>query len=406
MQKFDLFKLHSEKDSPRGWVWVYFDYSLLKNAYLNLLKSKPQNIIAKEIGVKLNSGISTVEKHLIELKHSNEKILFPLPVIIELVKIMNIKLKERIIDSFEYFICKTNHTKQSTKAIKEINENLSKIIGAHMADGYLQRYNNKNNYQIKISDGRKYLILKCAEWINKTFSIHPIITFSKKDHTWNCYFSHKVIARYFENIFMINVGKKFDIAKEPEIIKNSDFNIRKAFAKGVLMFDGGVKATGMVSLTSMSKQLIDDIEEILRFDGIEVNKRYNTKKKSWLIESKSGRNKEYLKKLLDYFEVGTWKYKRLQFFIENKKYKIEELEYLFPYHHRSKIRLKNVYLVIKKIKKGKIQDIMLGLSEFKISPITIYKYLYLLEKSSLIYKEIEEHIGPKNGWQESVYSLV
>jgi len=159
-------------------------------------------------------------------------------------------------------------------------------------------------------------------------------------------------------------------------------------------------------MTSMSKQLIDDIEEILRFDGIEVNKRYNTKKKSWLIESKSGRNKEYLKKLLDYFEVGTWKYKRLQFFIENKKYKIEELEYLFPYHHRSKIRLKNVYLVIKKIKKGKIQDIMLGLSEFKISPITIYKYLYLLEKSSLIYKEIEEHIGPKNGWQESVYSLV
>lgn len=402
---FDLFELHSERDSPKGWIWVYFDCSLLRKHYLTLLKSKPQNIIAKEISKALDCGFSTVGKHLINLKNSCEKNWLPLPVIIELAKLIDAGLKYKLINSFEYFICKSNHGKQTTKAMKEINEDLSKIIGAHMADGYLQRYSNKNNYQIKISDGRKDLIVRCAEWINKTFSIHPTIIFNKKDNTWNCYFSHKVIARYFDKIFDIKPGKKAYTAKEPEIIKNSDFKIRKAFAKGVLMFDGGVKATGMVSLTSMSKQLIEDIEEILKLDGIEVNKGYNPKKKSWLLESKSGRNKEYLKRLLDYFEVETWKYKRLQFFIEEKRYNIEELEYLFPYHHRSKVMLRDVYESIKKIKKGKIQDIMFGLSKFKISPITIYKYLYLLEKSSLIYKEIEEHIGPKNGWQESIYSL-
>lgn len=401
---FDLFKLHSEKDSPKGWVWVYFDCSLLKKHYLRLLKYKPQNIIAREISRILNCGFSTVGKHLIKLKYSNKKILFPLPVVIELVKITNIKLKGRIINNFEYFICKTNNTKQTAKAVKVVNKELAKIIGAHMADGYLQK--DKNNYRIKICDGREDLIKICADWINKTFSVSPIVRFEERDNTWICWFNNKIIGRYFENIFEIKAGKKFDIAKEPEIIKNSSFEIRKAFAKGVIMFDGGVKASGMVSLTSMSKQLIKDIEEILKLDGIEVNKRYNTKKKSWLIESKSGRNKEYLKKLLDYFEVGTWKYKRLQFFIEEKRYNIEELEYLFPYHHRSKIILKDVYEGIKKIKKGKIQDIMLGLSKFKISPITVYKYLYLLEKSSLIYKETEEHIGPKNGWQESIYSLV
>lgn len=403
---FDLFELHSERDSPKGWIWVYFDCALLRKHYLKLLKSNPQNIIAKEISKALDCGFSTVGKHLIKLKNPCEKTWLPLPVIIELVKLIDTRLKYEIINRFECFICKSNKGKQTTKAIKEINEDLSKIIGAHMADGCLQRNKRGNNYQIKISDGRKDLIVRCAEWINKTFSVNPIPIFNKKDNTWNCYFSHKVIARYFENIFMINAGKKFDIAKEPEIIKNSDFKIRKAFAKGVLMFDGGVKATGMVSLTSMSKQLIEDIEEILKLDEIEVNKGYNPKKKSWLLESKSGRNKEYLKKWLYYFEEKTWKYDRLNFFIEKKKYNIKELEQLFPYHHRSKIRLKEVYDAILKIKKFKIQDVMEELNKFNISHITIYKYLYILEKSGLIYKEIEEHIGPKNGWQESIYSLV
>tara|TARA_Y100000034_G_scaffold134670_1_gene203795 strand:- start:1029 stop:2141 length:1113 start_codon:yes stop_codon:yes gene_type:complete len=369
---------------------------------MKFIKNKSQNNIARKISKNLNCGFSTIGKHLIKLKYSKEITDLPLPVIIELVKIINIKLKNRITKTFKEFICKANNTKVRTNALKELDETLANLIGAHLADGHLSKGNN-----IIISDGKKDLIVECANWVKKTFyvktSIRYAIRFTNK--YWICQFGSKPIGRYFENIFNVKSGKKFDIAKEPKIIKKSSFKIRKAFAKGVLMFDGGIKSSGMVALSSMSRQLVDDIEEILKLDGIEINKRYNTKKKSWQIESKKSRNIRYLKKWLPYFEKGTWKYNRLNFFIEEKEYTIEELNYLFPKHHRSKIWLNDVYSSIKRMKIGKIKDVIDGLNKFKIAPVTVYKYLYLLEKSGLIYKELEKHVTARNGYTESIYYL-
>jgi len=402
MKRFDLFKLHSKKDRPNGWIWVQFDPKILKDNYLKLLKRERQSDIAKKINRNLKCGLSTIQKHLIKLKNSEKLTELPLPIIIETVKIIDIGLKNKILTSFRYFKCK-NYNAQKTAIVKNINSKLSKILGAHMADGYLGKEND--TYRIKVCDGKEDNIEKFSEWIEKTFHIKTKKEYSKKDNMWICWFNNKIIGRYFEKIFDIKPGKKSDIAKEPEIIKNSSLKIRKAFAKGVLMFDGGVKSNGMIALTSMSKQLIENVEKILKLDEIKVTKNYNPKKKSWLIESRSGRDKEYLKKWLYYFEEGTWKHERLKFFIEEKKYNLNELNYLFPKYHRSKIQLNDVYLSVKKIKKGKIKDIMVGLNKFKISPVTAYKYLFLLEKSGLIYKEREKHVTPKNGYFETIYHL-
>ena len=404
-QKFDLFKLHSKEDAPKGWIWVYFNPSLLKDSYHKLLKNESQKNISTKIKNNLNCGLSTIQKHLIKLECSKHKIWLPLPLVKELLDMSNGIIKDNIISGFEFFICKNRTAKQATKAVKFMNVNLAKIIGAHIADGYLQK--EGSGYKIKISDGRKDLVEKCAEWIKEVFFIKSRIRFDKIDNTWNCWFNNKVVGRYFENLLEIKSGKKFDVACEPILIKNSDFRIRKAFASGVIMFDGGVESAGTIGLTSMSKQLINDIFDILLLDGIDVNKRYNLKKKSWSIESKTSRNKEHLTKWLDYFEKGTWKYRRLKFFLDREKYNIDELNELFPKHHRSKISLREIYNIIKSLNSTKIQEIIneINKKDLKIAKTTIYKYLYLLERSSLIYKEMEKHTTQKNGWREAIYSL-
>ena len=405
MKTFDLFALHSKEDRPRGWIWVEFDSKRLKKEFLKLIDKTKQKGIARQISNRLQSSFSTIEKHLIKLKYSSGFIDLPLPVIIELTKILNPSLKGKLIKDFRSFICKNNNTKQKTNAVKNIEKKLANIIGAHIADGYMQK--EGKTYKIKICDGKRDAIEKCSNWIEEVFYVKPRIRygirFNKK--YWLCWFNNKIIGRYLEHIFKIKTGKKFDIAQEPEIIKKSPLSIRKEFAKGVMMFDGGVKTSGTIAVTSMSKQLIDDLYEILILDGIEVNKRYNSKKKSWLIESKSGRNYNYLMKWIDYFEPGTWKYERLKFFTENKKCGIKKLSYLFSSPHRSKIKLSDVYEAIKTIKKGKIKDIMKTMKKSNISHITIYKYLYLLEKSGLIYKEIGFNSRPKYGWTETIYRL-
>ncbi len=402
---FDLFKLHSKEDTPMGWIWVNFNPSSLKKEYIKILRNKSQNNIGKIISKKLNAGLSTTVKHLIKLKKAKENIWFPLPIIKELIKIINPKLKKRINNSIEFLMCKHDIYQNKVKTVKGLNINLVKFIGAHIADGYLQK--NGSSYKIKISEGKEDSIKKLEEWIKTTFQIKPKFKFIKKQNCWLCQIRNKVIGRYLEKFFKIKPGKKFDIAKEPEIIKNSSKEIRKAFVLGVMTFDGGVKTNGIISVSSMSKILIDDIYEVLNSDNIKVNKLYNPKKKSWLIESKSGRNKKYLKKWLDYFEPGTWKYKRLKFFINNKKdYSINELNYLFPNHHLSKINLNDVYNSIKTIKSGKIKDILRELNKkFSISNTTIYKYLHILEKSNLISKVPEKVNDGKNYWSETIYNI-
>lgn len=405
MEGLDLFKLHSKKDKPHGWIWVGLDANLLRNKYLKLIKNKSRDDIARRISKKLNSGFSTIYKHLTRLKRSKNNIQLPLPVVIELINLINPNLKNKIINSIILFLCKTDYQRNRINAVKRLDVLLAKIIGAHIADGYLQKVGL--GYSIKISDGREDTIKICAKWIEDKFNLKPRIRFDKRDNTWTCWFNNKIIGRYFENIFDMKPGKKSHIAKEPILIKRSTYEIRKAFALGVLTFDGGVKTSGTIALSSMSKSLINDIYDILALDAIKVNKLYNPKKGSWLIESVSGRDKNYLSKWEDYFERGTWKLERLNFFLKNKRYDIKELEYLFPKHHFSILSIKDVLKSIKNIKNAKIADIRKDLNKnrVKFSHSPVYKCLFILEKAGLIYKTDEKVNDGRYGWREVIYHI-
>lgn len=402
---FDLFKLHSKEDTPHSLIWIKFNSSLLKNKYLNLLKTNSQKEIAKKISKKLNTGLITIEKHLIKLKNSNKKVLLPLSLIIELIKLIDIRLKNVIIKSIESLSSRNNNFNKNVKAVKYLNLDLAKLIGAHIADGYLKR--EGNTYRIRVSDERKDAIEKCSIWVNNIFNINPIVKYNKGDNVWECWFNNKIIGRYFERIFDIKHGKKAYIVKEPKIIKSSTLKIRNAFVLGILTFDGGVKTSGTIALSSMSKKLIDNVYNILKLNGIKVNKNYNIKKRSWILESISGRNIDYLRKWQLYFEKETWKYKRLQFFLNNKRYSIKKLNYLFPEHYRSKIGLTDVYKSIKNIKSGKAFDIQKELksNNLNVANTTIYKYLYILNKSGLISKNYHDNSNNNAGWREAIYNI-
>lgn len=403
---FDLFKLHSEKDTPKGWIWVNLKSDLLRDEYVKLLNKRSQWDISLEVSKKLKSGFSTIEKHLIRLKNSQNELWIPLPIVIEVVSTINKSgLKEKIIKDITFLLCKSSITKQKIKAVKNLNENLAKLIGAHIADGYLK--SERNTYRLKITDGRSELIKICGYWIKETFGFNPIIRFSKEDNAYNCWFNNKIIGRYIENIFKISSGKKSYIVREPKLIKDSSLRIRNAFLAGILNFDGCVKTTGMVSLTSMSKELIEDVKDIFNLNEIKTNVGYNKNKKSWLIETCSSRELKNHKKLLHFFEIGSWKYDRLTFFInKDRGYSLEKLNYLFPNYHLSKISLNDVYNSIKTIKSGKINEILNEIrNKQNISKITLYKYLYILEKSNLVYKTNEKNTNGKNYWCETIYNI-
>ena len=304
-----------------------------------------------------------------------------------------------------HFWSNKDKTKKRINIPYEFQEQLAKIVGAHLPDGYLQK--SGLSYQIKVSDGRKDTIEIFRTWLKEVFNLDSRIRFNKGDNTWNAWYSSKIIGRFFENIFEIDAGKKAYSVREPIIIKNSHLKIRNAFVLGVMTFDGGVKTSGIISISSMSKKLIEDLEEIFQLNGLNTCKEYNLKKKSWLLESKSGRRREDLSKWLNYFEHGSWKYHRLNFFLRNKSHSLSDLEELFPRHHLCKICLSDVYAVLKKIKKGKIRDLILELDNrnSKIANTTIYKYLFILEKAGLIIKEDLVTSFQNYGQREIIYTV-
>ncbi|MDD9953942.1 MAG: hypothetical protein OXR66_06415 [Candidatus Woesearchaeota archaeon] len=380
MKYFDLLGLHSETDSPKGWIWARLQAHVLQRKYFEFLRKRTQDSIASSISKRLNCGFSTVQKHLIRLKKSEEVVDLPLPLLLELTNIFRIKRF-----TFEYLYTKSDTTRKKVNPITQLSPTLAKIVGGFAADGYMQ-YNN-GSYRLKIVDGDETSIRRFAEWIHDIFGIQSNYYYYKEDHAWLCWFNNKVVARYFEKFFSIRPGKKSHIAHKPRIIQGKENE--RAFALGVLQFDGGVKATGMAAFTTKSKQLMEDVARIVRKDGLKIITSYNKKKKFYLLESRTGRDKEQLKKWLMYFEPGTRKHDMLKFLIRGKKMGIKELLRLFPKHYSTRLSVLEVYNAIKSIKKGYNHDIVDELKQqgIFVSWITIYKHLHLLSQAKLLRKE-------------------
>lgn len=396
----NLFNLHSEKDTPNGWIWVSLKPHLIKKIYSLLLKDFTQDNIGRKISKKLNAGFSTVVKHLIRIKKTTDILSIPLPILIELTNLTKKDYQQDLSDSIINLECK-NYNSQTVNPIHEVGPTLAKIIGAHISDGYLQKDNG--SYAWKLCEGKKDLIYGLSNWIKDTFGIKARIKYYPPDNMWICSTKNKIFCRFLEKVIKIPLGKKSHIIQEPDMIRKSNLKIRNAFLSGMLNFDGCVKTNGIVSLTSMSKELIFNVKEIFNKNNIKTNITYNNKKKSWIIETSKSRDEETLTRLLNFFEKGTYKYNRLKFFVDKKiHYHFKDLNRIFPKERLSKISLSEVYNVSKKLKKFKTKE----LAEFcQVSPTTLYKYLHILEKAKMLNKEIKKITTDKYHYQEAIYKL-
>ncbi|MDP3962516.1 MAG: hypothetical protein Q8Q03_01465, partial [bacterium] len=158
---------------------------------------------------------------------------------------------------------------------------------------------------------------------------------------------------------------------EPTRIKKSSLAIRKAFAKGVLMFDGCVTKGGRIAFSSKSRKLASAIIEIWENDNMRHGKLHKNKRGEWTIYT-TAQNKYF--KLLAYFEERTQKQKLLRW-IHGEK----EAEPIIK--KSSHLSIQKILSVLKKIKRC---DINFLEHTFRRRYSTIRHYLKILENQKSI----------------------
>ena len=224
-------------------------------------------------------------------------------------------------------------------------------------------------YHINIVDGYKSDMIFLKGLIEEIFGVNVKI---KHDRNMSIIaMSNKVIGRYLNNLFNFPLGYKCKDVKPPEIIENSDFIIKKAFCNGFLQFDGSVKFDGRVSLNVRSKKIIDFIENVLKEDGLNIN-RWIRKDGEFSFESSF--NKEFL----GYFNKSTFKYNRLYWYAYGNNSTIDSFE-------DAKVKLRAVFPTNKNNSKIDFVDIL-----EKIIRLKQFNRYTLCKEANLHYKSIEK----------------
>ncbi|PIV44945.1 MAG: hypothetical protein COS25_02470 [Candidatus Nealsonbacteria bacterium CG02_land_8_20_14_3_00_37_10] len=438
-KKFNLLLLHQPEDiHPRTWICLKKPElkTILEDLERDILKNQGwcREKLSREIANQLNCSYGTI-KWILQRKRE----FYPIPILLELLKFN--KNKEEILKEIKKNIkyLKVNSASaKPVRAVYKLNENLAKILGAFMADGSLSiqiaiaasqlkdlekmkskltklriRYStgyapsrnqhyiniqaNKNNfkplnkamhssrfltqthYSIELTDEYKDNVEAFIRWIKEEFNINPN-SFKKRRNAWRLTFSNKILARYLMSFFEVKPGPKAYSAFEPRIIKKSNLKTRKAFAKGVLMFDGCVTVGKKIEFGTVSRNLFTSINQIWEKDNIKfgksISKRrgsYNPRKSYTLftLSTTSGNKK---KKLLKYFEPDTQKWKLLNWLSGD----LTQVPIIKEKHSLS------LEKVVKVLQKVKICDAIFLKNYFKCAHTTIRTYLKILKNQGKI----------------------
>lgn len=406
-KKFNLLLLHQLEDvHPRTWICL--NGPRLKDIIKDLEREalKTQGYCRESLSKKLSTHFRCsrgVIKRILQGKSE----FYPIPIIFELLKFSKNRRKflKEVKKDIEYLKVNSASAKP-VKAIYRLSENLAKILGAFMADGSLSiqvviaapyskgleeirkrftklgiRYSagkapsrnqyyisvqaNKNNFQllnkliysfhplsqthysVELTDEYKDNVEAFIRWIKEEFDINPN-RFKKMRNAWRVSFSNKILARYLMFFFEVKPSYKAYFAFEPRIIKKSNLKVRKAFAKGVLMFDGCVTGEKKIAFGTVSRNLFTSIKQIWKKDDITFGQSIGERKGSYkpgsytvfTLSTTPGNQKE---KLLKYFEPDTQKWKLLNWLCG-------DLGYTPVLKTNSSLSLKKIIKILQKIK--------------------------------------------------------
>jgi intein/homing endonuclease len=342
---FDLFKLHQPIDiGPESWI-CFGGKNLHDEVILAMEKNKKsKKQIARNYSSSLGCSMGPFEEVVYHRKH------IPIPILNYLID-NNIISKRAILENVDELKVNTSKAKP-LKAVKNLSLDLCRIAGAFAADGNLHarfgfqgrsenemklfdnsyrmgkfyrfrtndlrkalelsKKNHKNiriwqDYSLDLTDGYRFATEKYKEWLETTFNIRlPVLREFRNAYRLN--FSNKIIARYLTTFLGFPSGKKSNIVKEPEIIRNAGIDFRNAFLQGLFTFDGCVNKKGVVCYISKSKNLINSIDEIICKNNIKLRIYEDIKRERWHISFTKGESK----KCLNFFVPGTKKWLRLK----------------------------------------------------------------------------------------------
>lgn len=413
-QRLDLFRLNSQKEDFNIRHWIVTQGEGIKKALNILFNELPENRtkIVKKVSKDLDISKVTARRLVY-----NRKRWYHLPFLIYILNLWKTCLskgkseytdfKWRIISSMES-IKANNSMSKPLNAVKYLSGNLSKLAGAHAADGTLNRqielysknkgelkkidsftadslkisFNESKNvyytyltansdealdkilhlignslhssssYKISVCDGDKRAVEKYRNWLGECFGLKPKLVPKYNGNMWACPFKNKVIARYFNKLLDFNCGQKYRKVEVPKIIRRAPAKIKNAFIKGLLTFEAGVGIKEEVSFSIKSKSLWKFFTQSLKNQGLELT-RIKDNHKLWRFWS-GKLNKEQALKWLNFFEPGTERWYKLyeishgfQGKVLTLRNAIKTFHEVYPPKSASKICIKDVILAIR-----------------------------------------------------------
>ncbi len=401
---FDLFELHDPKDDKKPYFWTKIGgkeiQSLFEDLVNNICKTKNvnKNELAKELSKELGCCVSLLQKYFY-----SKRDLYPIPLINRLLDLLeneNKKMQMKSLFSKKIEYLKIGGSSQRQRAVKYLTPEQAKLCGAIVADGCLVK-SKVGEHGIVIRDYYKKALAKTNAWFNQALGISSVVRKDKGKPSHFLKIDNKIAANFFNKFFEIPFGKKSAIVKEPQIIKHSPY--RLDFAEGALLFDGSVELDYLVSYGTISKKLAEDLLEILTLNGFEIELRYF--KTTGLYRLRTKRlTREQTDKWIAFFGKDTEKGSKLYQMTYGFPNRVGSVGYFMfaisnfcNFANSSKISIKDVFAAIKEnncVTKATLKDIL------RIGTSTLYKYLWILEKTNSI--KAEKFNGGEN--RENKYS--
>jgi len=392
---FDLFALHDSKEDlvPRNWIKFGGEKLIekVREIFFDIIKKGyTKQEIAEAISFELRVSSITTSRELWEVmnnKWTGRKNYIPIPVLYQLIKLwqpQNFEDKKLEIINLVKQLVSNSSRSVPIKAVKNLSTDLSKIAGAHAADGTLAKSKTAKNSSIylwRVVDGDEDSLKALKLWIKNIFDINAKIKKSDYDNSYIIEIKNKAIFRYLNKIIKFKIGDKRSTVSIPPIIKNSNLGIKRNFALGVMTFDGCVDTYGYARLGVRSKKLRNSVVNLMRKDGIDV-RIDKSRENEFSFRVNIFKNI----RILDYFAKNTIQWYRAQLFLNN--FNTKNVFEIFKGNSNNKITLEKVLETSKKLNSF---DINLLIDQLDVSKRALRAYLRILEKSNFIQVDRSHH---------------
>ena len=401
--KFDLFKLHvPEEDKDPKWSWIRASGKDLSPLVYSLIKELTNKNGTNNTAKKIKKLVPRLSLESILNYFWSKYERFPLVFLEALSEQFknSMEIKQKIQDKIE-ILSISRYDSKPIKSVRKLSLTLCKIAGAHAADGSLW-----GEYNYQLIDGDRLAVMQFSKWLEEVFGykINPVKT--KGKNSYHVYFKSRIIGRYLNKFLDFPIGRKCEIVKEPIIIRKSPVKFRKAFALGVMTFDGGVDCRGMAALSGKSKGLVGNVHQILIKDQINVSPlKYFQYKEQYYFQSNYRDPK-----LLQYFDNQSSKWYRLYELVYGFQGKIKTLKEAKMVFNKtyskvaiSKVSFSDIIDIIINMDIFTNKEIILKLKEknIEITSSAIGVYLHLLRNAKIIhpfddYKAQKHKVDNKN----------